>query len=56
MKYRLYGRDGINDKEFNKLKDFVDPASGDKQELVVKRRPDYDYKLSLMEQRDAKRR
>lgn len=43
MKYRLYGRDGISDKEFQKLKEYIDPASGDKKEYVVKRKHDYDY-------------
>lgn len=30
MKYRLYGRDGVTNKEFDRLKDLIDPESGDK--------------------------
>lgn len=43
MKYRLYGRDGVDEKEFQKLKDYIDPASGEKKEFVIRRRHDYDY-------------
>lgn len=55
MKYRLYGRDGLNDKEFSQLIEYIDPASGDKKEYVVKRRHDYDYQLSILQARDAQR-
>lgn len=37
--YRLYGRDGVDDKQFEKLKDWG----------IVKKRPDYDEKIHYVE-------
>lgn len=62
MKYRLFGRDGVTDKEFGKLKDYVDPSCQqqpgpdgveDQKQYVVKRRADYDYQLSIKKAREA---
>ena len=43
MKYRLFGREGVNEKEFQKLKDYFDPASGEKPEYVIRRKEGYEY-------------
>ena len=48
MKYRLFGRDGVSEKEFQKLKEYYEPSSKEKPAFVVKRREDYDYQLSVM--------
>lgn len=48
MKYRLFGRDGVNDKEFQKLKDYIDPNSVGKPQFVIRRKEDYEYQLSII--------
>ena len=56
MKYRLYGRDGITDKEFDKLKHYVERRENGKEEYVVRRKPDYDDQLWIMNKRDQEKK
>ena len=57
MKYRLFGRDGVTNKEFKKLKDYLHKEEGpnEEREYVVRRKQDYDYNLSVMQAYDAAR-
>lgn len=56
MKYRLFGWDGVTDKEFKKLIDYVQKQGPEEErEYIVRRKHDYDYQLSIMEAQDAAR-
>ena len=52
MKYRLYGREGVTNKEFQKLKDYPlkekDEGPEEEKEYIVRRKHNYDYNLSIM--------